>query len=384
MAAEKSNLVPHAVIAALFLLAMFGLGFTSMRRPYNLPQSTFDLCVARYATGTLASDEDAWRCGQDQLKGAIAAAGKEYFDEIVGIYKRAEELGAARVAEATVPALKAGRAAFAALPPNEQYRIKGTTRQAYIYTQGLGALSPEERAVVADGSTLLDAAKRDVLIRTLGEKTLADTVRQIVAGKTDQELAAIPGGALAAGLRRRAGTQTIAAMTAKVERAGIDAFNALLPDEKQEIDERGVYDYVCREGFSRLGEIDKAAIGNAAVLTDPAAKSAQIAVVGRELLQPADKAKLPKKTLKDFAADSAKLIDAEGRRIVGQRLAASLKQSRPSLKIQRYAGTVIAWSAARGSVRWRDGTADAARLLGSSAVFQRHGNVWAMVWEGAQ
>jgi hypothetical protein len=362
MAGDMRTFVPHAAVAGAFSVITVGLVVWALQRPYGRPQDTFDRCVARYATGTLTTDDAARQCGQDALRPAIKGAGRASYDEIVAIYDRASRLGMARLNETTGAADKAGRAAFATLPWNEQNRIKGAGKQAFVYSHGLRALSADEQALVSDTSVLLDPSKRDALVRTLGER-------------------AANGAAPAAGARTRAGTLALTLLTLKVERAGNAAFNALARDERQEVEERSLNEYIAREGFARLGDADKTAVGRPEVLMDRAAKSARAATLGRDLLEPADKARLPNKTQAEFAAARDEFTEAEGRRIVGNRLLASMKDSRPNLEIEGYSGTVVAWSAATGAVRWRGiAAADAAGLLGSRARFERRGNAWTMDW----
>jgi hypothetical protein len=362
MALDTRTFVPHAAVAGVFAVITAGAVFWALRRPYGRPQDTFDRCVARYAAGTLSKDDGAERCGQDTLRSAITASGQALYYEIDAIYDRAEERGRARVRDAMVAAYKAGRSAFSSLPYNEQVRIKGASKQAFVYSSGLGALSSDEQALVADASVLLDATKRDALVRALGQK-------------------AVNGAAATDAARTRAGAQALAALTLKVERAGNAAFKSLSRDKKDEIEERSYFEYAAKEGFARLDDAGKAAIGTVAVLTDLSARTERIPAVGRGLLDPADQAKLPNKTHKEFAAAHDVFVDTEGRRIIGSRLVASFKQSRPDLEIDRYSGTVIAWSGASGAIRWRSPTPpDAAVLLGSSARFERNGNAWTMDW----
>jgi hypothetical protein len=164
-------------------------------------------------------------------------------------------------------------------------------------------------------------------------------------------------------------------------RSGNADFNALTREERQTIEERSFYEYIAKEGFAHLGDADKAVVGDVSVLTDLAARTARAIVVGRDLLDPADKARLPNTTKQEFAAGRDAFIDTEGRRLIGSRLAASFKPSHPTLAIERYSGTVVAWSRATGAVQWHGvAGADATALLGSSVVFARKGNVWTMDW----
>jgi hypothetical protein len=350
------------VVAGLFSVLTAGAVFWALKSPYGRPQDTFDRCMARYSAGTLTNDEGAFRCGQDTLRSAIRSSGRARYDEIDAIYDRAEERGKARVRDAMAAAYKAGRAVFSSLPNDEQNRIKAASKRAFVYARGFSELSSDERALVGDPSALLDATKRDALIRALGEK-------------------AISGAAPNAATPHRNGTQVLATITAKVTLAGNAAFRALARDDREAIEERSYYEHIAREGLARLDDADKAVIGDVTVLTDLAARTARIPVVGRGLLSEADRAKLPNKTHEQFAAAGDTFIDTEGRRIIGARLATSFKGSRPSLEIERYSGTVIAWSGAMAAVRWSGAIPpDAADLLGSNARFRRNGNVWTMDW----
>lgn len=362
MAVVTRDLVPHAVVAGLFSALAAGAVSWALTSPYGRPQDTFDRCMARYAAGTLTNDEGAFRCGQDTLRPAIRASGRTLYDEIDATYDRAEERGKARVRDAMAAAYKAGRAVFSSLSIDEQSRIKGVSKRAYVSARGFGALSPDEQTLVGDPSALSDAAKRDALIRALGEKS-------------------VTGAAPNAAAQHRAGTQALASITAKVTLAGTAAFKALGRDEREAVEERSYYEYIAKEGFARLDEADKAVIGDVTVLTDLGARTARTAAVGRGLLSEADRAKLPDKTREQFTAARETFIDTEGRRIIGARLATSFKGSRPSLTIERYSGTAIAWSGALAAVRWSGAMPpDAADLLGTNARFSRSGNVWTMDW----
>jgi hypothetical protein len=361
VAIDTRALVPHAAVAGVFSAITIGLVLGALQRPYGRPQNTFDRCVARYAAGTLTKDEGAERCGQDVLWPAIRAAGRSLYDETVVLYDRADEIGKTRLREATAAAFKAGRAAFIALPYDERSRINATGKQTFIYSHGLGALSPEERPLVPDASVLLDATKRAALVRTLGETAES--------------------GATSAAARARAGNKALDLITSKVERAGNAAFNALSHDDRQAVEDRGYSEYVCKEGFARLSDADKAAVGTPGILMDRAAQGERAAALGRTLLDPADRAKLSNKTRKEFVAARDTFVETEGRRMIGSRLVASFKQSRPTLQIERYSGTLLAWYAAAAAVRWSDAeSSDAAHLLGSGALFERHGHAWTMEW----
>lgn len=366
------------VVAGLAVVAA-GSIWWHLERPVGRPETVFEHCVRRFANGRLApADPDARKCGQSRIEPAIAAAGQQRYAEVLAIFERAERLGGERVAAAIDRARVGGRAALAALPWRERQRIEEASRREFVLSNGLGAMTSAERALLPDAHAFSDPAVRRGAVVALGEAALDGTIRARVAGKTDAQLAIDPELAFFAGIRRESGETSLAEIESRVAAMGGQALIRLPWSDRQRIEQRSRNEFMTGAVLRALSEQDRDLLGDGRVIFDESLVPPLAFRAGRSLLSDADRAQLPDGDKGAFVQAMAAFVDREGRRILGDKLRQVLRSSRPSLGDGSWSGTLLAWNAREAAVRW--GVDEASQLFGSHAVFYREDRSWNLVW----
>lgn len=316
-----------ALAAALAAFVGAGLAIAGYAPAHAHPRSAIRHWLTVMSAGDVATLRSDERLGmQAWTSSLVQELGERDFQRTLAIFDRATQLGQQEFARLRTAAIQGGRAAFEALPWDQQQSLSRQSHTEWVSANGFAQVT--EASVAGTWQALFTEPPAADLLQRLGTAALSADEQSLLANRAANDPAVLADPMLVALVDRRSseGQVALRRLRSQVEREGEHAFRRLAWSAQQEIDGRSRARFTAEQGFAALSPADRARIGSADALNDTTNAVAER--LGRQLLPPAEQREVASWTRATFAAGRATRVESAGTRLAQETLRGEFSESR--------------------------------------------------------
>lgn len=317
----------RALSAAVAAFVGAGLAIAGYAPAHAHPRSAIRHWLMVMSAGDVATLRSDERLGmQAWTASLVRELGERDYQRVLAIFDRAAQLGQREFERLRAVAIEGGRAAFEALPWEQQQAIARQSHAEWVSANGFGQVP--DASVAGSWQALLAEPPAAALLQRLGTVALSADEQSLLANRAANDPAVLADPMLVALVERRGseGQDALRRLRNQVEREGERAFRRLPWASQQEIDGRSRARFTAEHGFAALSPADRARIGSADALSDTT--GAVVERLGRQLLPPAEQREVASWTRASFVAARATRVESAGARLAQETLRSEFSGSR--------------------------------------------------------
>lgn len=327
MRTEAAGAAQWLLTSALAGIAGIALSIAGFAGQHTHPRGAVRHWHAAMSAGDVAALRSDERLGMRAwTAGLVSELGERDYQRVLGVYDNASRLGQREFARLADLAARGGRAAFEALPWEQQQGVSRQSHTEWVFSHGFAEV--REASVAGTWQQLVAEPPAPALVARLGAAALSADEQSLLGGRADNDPAVTADPMLLALCERRSaeGMSLLRRVRGQVEHEGERAFRRLPWATQQEVNARSITRFTVERGFATLSAAERALLGSDSALSDATGEVAER--LGRQQLPPSERSEIAGRTRANFVTGRAAWVDATGTRLARETLRGEFSGSR--------------------------------------------------------